>query len=140
MNRIPRGYWTRPANDPSTIRGAAYYMGWFRLDLPSSMLGAFSGNILSHEKDSQNYLMPEYMLGKSSDSLLAIGHSGGIPGSLATIWTSLETESAILVLTNGRGLGDASDFVAQTLIQQLFDLKPRFNLKPWVEHETKLAQ
>lgn len=140
ISRIRRGYWARPDDDPSTSKSAAYCMGWVRLDLPSSMLGAFSGNVLSREKGSKNHLRPEFVLGRSSDPLLVIGHTGGMPGSLATIWTFPETESDVVVLTNGRGLGDASDFVAQILIQELFDLKPKVNLIPWVRHETKLAQ
>lgn len=139
MNRVRRGYWTRPADDPSVSKSAAYCMGWVRMELPSSMLGAFSGNFLSREKGVQYHLKPEFMLGKSSDPLLAIGHSGGMPGSLTTIWTFPETESAVVVFCNGRGLGDASDFVAQILIQELFDLKPKVDLIPWVKKETDLA-
>jgi len=140
MNRVRRGYWTRPADDPSVSKSAAYCMGWVRMELPSSMLGAFSGNFLSREKGHQYHLKPEFMLGKSLDSLLAIGHSGGMPGSLTTIWTFPETESAVVVFSNGRGLGDASDFVAQLLIQQLFDLEPKVDLIPWVKKETELAR
>lgn len=44
-----------------------------------------------------------------------------MPGPLATIWTFPKTGSAAVVFTNGRGLGDASDFVAQILIQEMFD-------------------
>lgn len=140
MNRIRRGYWTRPADDPSKHKDAAYCMGWVRMDLPSSMLGAFSGNMMSREEAIRTHLKPEFILGKASQERLAIGHSGGMPGSLATIWTFPETESAVVVLTNGRGLGDASDFVAQIIIQRLFDMKPEVDLISWARQEVKLAE
>jgi hypothetical protein len=34
-------------------------------------------------------------------------------------------------------LGDASDFTAQILIQELFGLRPRIDLMPWVKLETE---
>lgn len=44
MKRVWRGYWTRPADDPSFSREAAYGMGWFLMELPSSRLSALIGN------------------------------------------------------------------------------------------------
>ncbi|KAJ5103028.1 hypothetical protein N7532_003557 [Penicillium argentinense] len=140
MTRVRRGYWTRPADDPSTSKHAAYCMGWVRMELPSSTLSSFSGNSLSRKKDYQMHIKPEFILGKGSNPFLMIGHSGGMPGSLATIWTFPETQSAVVVMTNGRGLGDASDFAAQILTQALLDLNPQIDLFPWVELETKLVR
>ncbi|KAJ5688573.1 hypothetical protein N7462_002965 [Penicillium macrosclerotiorum] len=140
MTRIRRGYWTRPADDPSTSKDAAYCMGWIRMSLPSSMLGAFSGNGLTREKGRQLHVKPDFILGKGSDPFLTIGHSGGMAGSLATVWTFPKSQSAVIVMANGRSFGDATDFVSQILIQALFELKPEVDLVPWVAIETNLAQ
>lgn len=138
MSRARRGYWTRPADDPSVSKDASYCMGWIRMDLPSSMLGAFSGNRFSREKDHRMHL--KHILGMESDPILAIGHTGGMLGSIATVWTFPDTQSAVVTMTNGRDFGDASDFAAQILIQALFVLTPRVDLTPWVKTEVDLAQ
>ncbi|KAJ6103331.1 hypothetical protein N7486_005758 [Penicillium sp. IBT 16267x] len=41
-------------------------------------------------------------------------------------------------MTNGRDLGDASDFTAQILTQAVFDLKPSVDLIPWAKMEAGL--
>ncbi|GIJ90601.1 hypothetical protein Asppvi_009562 [Aspergillus pseudoviridinutans] len=138
MNRVRRGYWTRPADDPSFSKNAAYCMGWVRMELPSSMLGAFSGNYHSRAEDHQMHL--KHILGMKSHPFLAIGHTGGMPGSIATVWTFPDTQSAVVTMTNGRSFGDASDFAAQILIQALFDLAPRIDLSPWMKMEADLAR
>lgn len=51
-----------------------------------------------------------------------------------------ETQSAVVITTNGGDFGDASNFTAQILIQALFDLTPRVDLTPWVKRETDLAR
>ncbi|THC96299.1 hypothetical protein EYZ11_004204 [Aspergillus tanneri] len=138
MNYIRRGYWTRPADDPSFSKDAAYCMGWVRMDLPSSMLGVFSGNRHSRENNHQMHL--KHILGVESQSFLAIGHSGGMPGSIATVWTFPDTQSAVVTMANGRSFGDASDFTAQILVQALFNLTPWIDLTPWVKMEVDLAK
>jgi hypothetical protein len=42
-------------------------------------------------------------------------------------------------MTNGRDLGDASDWTAQLLIQALFDLKPQLDLAEYAKKEAELA-
>ncbi|KAF4153200.1 hypothetical protein CNMCM6069_001093 [Aspergillus lentulus] len=138
MNRVRRGYWTRPADDPSFSKDAAYCMGWVRMDLPSSMLGAFSGNRYSRDTDHQIHL--KHILGMKSPPFLAIGHTGGMPGSITTVWTFPDTQSAVVTMSNGRSFGDASDFAAQILIQALFDLTPWVDLTPWMKKEADLAR
>lgn len=138
MRRIRRGYWTRPNDDPSTNSEAAYCMGWARIVLPTSMLGAISGNQHSRDKGHQEHL--NNILGRDSNHHIAVGHSGGMMGSVATLWTFPETQSAVVAMTNGRDLGDAADFAAQILIQALFDLKPAIDLIPWVKLEAELSR
>ncbi|KAL3460895.1 beta-lactamase/transpeptidase-like protein [Aspergillus heterothallicus] len=139
MARVRRGYWTRPADDPEFSTPAAYGMGWFRMDLPSSKLSAFSGNSLSQSNGNRDHL--DYILGRDRavTPFPVIGHTGGMRGSVFSVYTFPETGSAIVTATNGRDLGDASDFAAQILIQALFDLKPRVDLLPWARKEAELA-
>jgi CubicO group peptidase (beta-lactamase class C family) len=140
MTRVRRGYWTRPADDPDFSKPAEYGMGWFRIDLPSSQLSSFSGNALSQGKDYQYHL--QHILGKESapSPLTAVGHTGGMRGSVFSVYTFPETQSAVVTATNGRDFGDASDFMAQILIQALFDLKPVVDLLPWAKKEAELAR
>lgn len=137
MNRVRRGYWTRPADDPDFSKNAAYGMGWYRAELPSSVLGEMSGNRLSRDKDHRMHL--QHILGKDADPFQMIGHTGGMRGSIFSVFTFPETQSAVVTMTNGRDFGDASDFTAQLLIQALFDLKPPVNLMPWAKMEAELA-
>ncbi|KAJ0422227.1 beta-lactamase/transpeptidase-like protein [Aspergillus carlsbadensis] len=139
MTRVRRGYWTRPADDPDFSKPAAYGMGWFRIDLPSSKLSSFSGNAPSQGKEHRCHL--QYILGKENapSPLTAVGHTGGMRGSVFSVYTFPETQSAVVTATNGRDFGDASDFTAQVLVQALFDLKPVVDLLPWARKEAQLA-
>ncbi|KAL2865869.1 serine hydrolase domain-containing protein [Aspergillus lucknowensis] len=139
MTRVRRGYWTRPADDPEFSKDAAYGMGWFRADIPSSMLSAFSGNGFSREKEYRLHL--QHILGKGSEAapFQVVGHTGGMRGSIFSVFTFPETQSAIVTMTNGRDFGDASDFTAQLLIQALFDMKPTLDLASWARTEAQLA-
>lgn len=138
-SRVRRGYWSFPPEDPEFSKPAAYGMGWFRVDLPSSKLSSFSGNALSQGKEYRAHL--EYILGKefAPAPLTAVGHTGGMRGSIFSVYTFPETQSAVVTATNGRDFGDASDFTAQALIQALFDLRPTVDLLPWVRQEANLA-
>jgi hypothetical protein len=60
-------------------------------------------------------------------------------GSVTTLWTFPETQSAVVAMTNGRDFGDASDFTAQILTQALFNLTPRVDFLSWVKMEAELA-
>ncbi|BCS29287.1 serine hydrolase domain-containing protein [Aspergillus puulaauensis] len=139
VSRVRRGYWSFPPDDFEFSKPAAYGMGWFRVDLPSSKLSSFSGNALSQSKEHQAHL--EYILGKEfvPAPLTAVGHTGGMRGSIFSVYTFPETQSAVVTATNGRDFGDASDFTAQALIQALFDLRPEVDLLPWVRQEATLA-
>ncbi|KAL4790397.1 beta-lactamase/transpeptidase-like protein [Aspergillus venezuelensis] len=140
MNRVRRGYWTRPADDPDFSKDTAYCMGWFRAKLPSSMLGAFSGNQQSREKEHQTHL--QHILGRDQADypIQMIGHTGGMVGSVFSVFTFPETQSAVVTMTNGRDLGDSSDFAAQILIQALFDMTPKIDLAAWAKKEAELAK
>lgn len=140
VSRVRRGYWTRPADDPEFSKPSVYGMGWVGMKLPSSMLGAFGGN--RHTQDAERGFHLHNILGKDlpPSSLMAIGHTGGVKGMVTTMWTFPETQSAVVVLANGRDYGDAADFTAQILVQALFDLTPRVDLVPWALKEKELVR
>ncbi|KAI9370910.1 beta-lactamase/transpeptidase-like protein [Aspergillus egyptiacus] len=138
MTRVRRGYWTRPSDDPDFSKDTAYCMGWWRARLPSSMLGSHGGNYFSREKEHRTHLA--YILGKDhAEPFQMVGHTGGMRGSIFSVFTFPGTQSAVVTMTNGRDYGDASDYAAQLLIQALFDLKPRVDLRPWARIEAGLA-
>ncbi|KAL4863961.1 hypothetical protein BDV12DRAFT_176882 [Aspergillus spectabilis] len=142
VTRVRRGYWTRPADDPEFSKNAAYGMGWFRLEIPGSMLSAFSGNGFTRMKEHRRMHL-EHILGTSDGNKAApiqvVAHTGGMRGSLFSVFTFPETQSAVVTMTNGRDFGDASDFTAQILIQALFDLKPEVDLSSWAKKEAELT-
>ncbi|KAL2814522.1 beta-lactamase/transpeptidase-like protein [Aspergillus cavernicola] len=137
MTRVRRAYWTRPSDDPEFSKETAYCMGWFRMRLPSSMFGEFSGNGLSRHKEHKVHL--QHIIGKDAETFQMIGHTGGMRGSIFSVFTFPETQSAVVTMTNGRDFGDASDFTAQILTQALFDMKPHMDLTSWAKKEKELA-
>lgn len=137
MTRVRRAYFTRPSDDPDFSKDTAYCMGWVRMRLPSSMLGGFSGNVHSRDKEHQVHL--QHIIGKDATPFQMIGHTGGMCGSIFSVFTFPETQSAIVTMTNGRDFGDASDFTAQILTQALFDMQPHLNLSSWARQEVELA-
>jgi len=64
------------------------------------------------------------VLGSASPSLLVYGHQGDIPGYTCNIYIIPESTSAIVILSNGTGLSDATDWVAQDLLQAMYGLQP----------------
>lgn len=138
MNRVRRGYWTRPSDDPDFSKDAAYGMGWFRCRLPSSMLGSLSGNGCTREKE-HGMLHLQHILGKDAEPFPVVGHTGGMSGSIFSLFTFPETQSAVVTMANGRDFGDASDWTAQLLIQALFDLKPVVDFTSCARTEAELA-
>lgn len=135
MNKIRTGYWTRPVDDQFQNE-AEYCLGWLRVTTPSSMLGllSFDGMMRKEKAHLDN------ILGTKSKQHLAIGHNGLMPGSSAFVYTFPETQSGVVVLSNGLGLADASEFTAQLLIQALFDLRPHINLMPLIKMESDLRR
>ncbi|KAK1455574.1 hypothetical protein CMEL01_04334, partial [Colletotrichum melonis] len=63
-------------------------------------------------------------LGTNSESLLVSGHQGDVPGYTCSLYLIPKTQSAIVVLSNGTGLSDATDWIAQDILQAMYSLKP----------------
>jgi hypothetical protein len=51
-------------------------------------------------------------MGTDSSSLLVYGHQGDVPGYTCNLYLIPDTQTAVAVLSNGTGLGDATDLIA----------------------------
>jgi CubicO group peptidase (beta-lactamase class C family) len=111
----------------NTINENSYGLGWARHLLPSKHLGWLS----------INGPQPNHIIGKESRPRLAFYHGGQITGYLSSVYLFPETDSAVIVLTNAQGAGDCSDWIAQAIIQELFDLQPRIDFHNVVENNAK---
>jgi hypothetical protein len=134
MHKIRAAYWTRPVLDGSQNK-AAYFMGWCRVMMPSSMLGMLGFNSRTRQNEEKTDL--SYILGSKSPNRLVIGHNGLMNGSSAVVYTFPETQSAVVAFSNGLQAGDAGDFSAQILIQALFDLQLRLDSMPLIRKEAE---
>uniref|UniRef100_A0A8H7N0I9 Beta-lactamase-related domain-containing protein n=1 Tax=Bionectria ochroleuca TaxID=29856 RepID=A0A8H7N0I9_BIOOC len=109
-----------------------YGYGWARLSMPSRLYGFFSTN--GADEDA--------VPGRCSARRLMLYHGGQVTGYLTTLCIFPETESAIICLSNSQALGDASDWVARAIMQELFQLSPPLDLINLAElkaHETLAA-
>lgn len=136
MDAIWNKYWTRPVDD-GFDNETAYCMGWYRTTMPTGALGLYSYGHRTRWDAESTYL--KYIIGRASEPRLAYGHNGVNNGSTASLYTFPATHSAVVVLSNGCDVGDASDTTSQILIQALFDLKPRIDLLPRLEKEVDLC-
>jgi Beta-lactamase/Domain of unknown function (DUF3471) len=117
---------TRCAHRPITLEDGlgenSYGLGWFRHTLPSRWLGSIGPNFA--------LLQDPPVIGQQSPPRLALAHFGEFQGFLAAFYTFPETCSAIIVFANSSpSRGDPTDLIAQALCQELFDMKPRVELK-----------
>ncbi|KAF7591434.1 hypothetical protein BBP40_001536 [Aspergillus hancockii] len=135
MKKIRQAYWTRPVDD-TFQNETAYCLGWLRVEMPSSMIGSLSCN--TDTRKNGEHL--RYILGTQSDPMVTICHNGVTHGSTAALYTFPETQSAVVVLSNGLHSGDASDFTAQCLIQALFNLQPYVDLLPLIRLEANIPR
>ncbi|MCJ1325900.1 hypothetical protein MMC10_002563 [Thelotrema lepadinum] len=115
-----------------------YCLGWFKAIMPTSRLGWGTYNEMTQDeaecvKDEKDILGKDLEPGK-----VIIKHTGLGSGAAVSVWTFPETQTAVVVLSNGLNLGDASDFTAQVLTQALFDLEPKVDLLGRVKRETQL--
>ncbi len=72
-----------------------------------------------------NRTLTSPILGPDSPSLLLYGHQGNVPGYTCNIYIIHDSNSAVMVLSNGTGLGDATDRIAQDIIQTIAGLAPK---------------
>jgi len=106
---------TAIVNSESTEEGD-YCMGWCHNQTPSK-LGLIS----------PNRALESPLLGVKSPSLLILGHQGDVGGYTCSIYLIPKSNSAIVILSNGTGLSDATDWIAQDLIQTMHGLQPNID-------------
>ncbi|XXH04730.1 hypothetical protein Hte_011152 [Hypoxylon texense] len=99
--------------NPQSAEEGDYCVGWCYHRTPAKL-----GMI------SPNRTLESPTLGKSSPSVLLYGHQGDVPGYSSNLYIIPETKSALVILSNGTGLSDATDWIAQDLIQTMYGLQP----------------
>lgn len=102
-----------PVANPS-IREESYALGWIRTQLPGAVgVMGDNGRILP---------VPQLpVLGRGATPRLALYHQGATVGYFTSFYVFPETESAVIILTNSIANCDAADWIAQVMIQALFD-------------------
>ena len=113
----------RPASCDGSCKTNAWThgMGLYKLQMPSKSINTVS--------NPEAIVMENDILGAGSRERRIIGNTSDLGTYTSTCWTFPETNSAIVVLSNGNSVnGDATNIIAQVLAQALFDLQPRMNL------------
>ncbi|KAF2175357.1 beta-lactamase/transpeptidase-like protein [Zopfia rhizophila CBS 207.26] len=107
----------RPHNPLSPSSVQAYGHGLYVLQLPAVDL-----NKLTNSGVTTSF---PYEFGESLTPRTLLGHTGELQNFTSAYWIFPSTASAVVVLSNGSGAyGDASNVIAQVLMQALFDIKP----------------
>ncbi|KAL6401057.1 hypothetical protein AUP68_16780 [Ilyonectria robusta] len=105
-----------------------YGYSWARLSMPPPPMYGFMSTNGANERP---------ILGQDSPRRLMLYHGGQVTGYLTTLCIFPETQSAIIVLSNSQALGDASDWTARAIMQELFQLRPAFDLVGMAEAKAK---
>ncbi|CAG7558313.1 unnamed protein product [Fusarium equiseti] len=136
MREIWGPQWTRPTED-GFDNELAYCFGFYSGFLPTAGLGYMGTN---HEvrKQNEEAFNKRYILGRQSPRRFFVGHQGNANGYSSAMYLFPETKTAVVALTNGGNLGDAADFAAKIMIQELFDTKPNIDYMQLAQEEAKL--
>ncbi|KAK0744942.1 beta-lactamase/transpeptidase-like protein [Apiosordaria backusii] len=113
--------------DPEDAEAGDYCTGWCHHRTPAK-LGLISPN--------RDLVSP--VLGAASPSLLLYGHQGDVPGYTCNIYVIPDSNSAVVVLSNGTGHGDATDWIAQDIIQTISGLQPEVDFLSAAKEAAKL--
>ena len=65
------------------------------------------------------------IVGKGAPSRLVMYHQESLPGAIAAVNLLLETQSAILVMTNTLALNDCADWVGQLVLETLLGIRDK---------------
>jgi hypothetical protein len=88
---------------------------------------------------SPNRVLVSPVLGSDSPSLLVYGHQGDVPGYTCNIYIIPSSNSAVVVLSNSTGLGDATDWIAQDIIQTMSELQPKVDFITTATQAAKIS-
>lgn len=115
-------FWTWRQGDAKTWSSC---MGWTKTTMPTSRFGALSYNFAAAE---HRLLEPDkYIVGNNATAGKTILQSNGtVYGSNSGLYTFPDTQSAIVVCSNGLTNGDAADWAARIMTHALFNL-PRID-------------
>ena len=112
----------RPIIDERSPLENAYALGWFRHMLPSAWLGSISPNF--------GLFADPPLINSTGCPRLTIAHWGEFNGFLTAFYTFPNSNSAVVVMANcSPARGDPTDLIAQHLVQNLFDMRPRIDLE-----------
>ncbi|KAF4970344.1 hypothetical protein FSARC_2600 [Fusarium sarcochroum] len=136
MSTIWRGQWTRPMDDGFDNQ-LAYCLGWYSGYMPTAGVGYMGTNHKVRNKDRAAF-NSRYILGRDSPRRFFVAHQGNANGYSSAIYLFPDTNSAVVALSNGGNLGDASDFAAKIMIQALFDTKPHIDYLELAKEEAHL--
>ncbi|KAF2118736.1 beta-lactamase/transpeptidase-like protein [Lophiotrema nucula] len=118
-----------PVVNPS-FRERSYALDWIRTQLPG-VVGVMGDNRRILPIDQ----LP--VIGRGATPRLALYHQGATVGYFPSFYLFPETKSAVMVLTNSIANCDAADWIAQTMIQALFDDKDPID---WLELTRKFTR
>ncbi|KAF2105694.1 beta-lactamase/transpeptidase-like protein [Lophiotrema nucula] len=103
--------------DPVAPGASNYGLGIVRQTTPAT-LGVVSPN--------RAFTSP--VMGRNSASKITFSHNGDFDGATCSIYMFPDSESAVVVLSNAKGLSDATNWIAQEIIQTMFKLKPKIDI------------
>jgi CubicO group peptidase (beta-lactamase class C family) len=109
--------------NPYAAEKGDYCTGWCYHRTPACL------GLISPNRDLESPIV-----GAESPSVLVYGHQGDVPGYTCNMYILPETRAAIVILSNGTGLSDATDWIAQDLIQTMHSLQPSIDFVSAAEH------
>lgn len=107
--------------DGASLRENAYGLGWIRCQLPG---------VVGKQGINARLRMDLPVIGQGAPSRFCLYHEGLMPGSSTNVYAFPETMTIIVVLQNGNSLNDCPDWIAQLLIETVFNF-PKGN--DWLE-------
>ncbi len=107
--------------DGPSLRENAYGLGWIRCQLPG---------VVGKQGINARLQMDLPVIGKGAPSRFCLYHEGLMPGSSSNVYAFPETMTVIVVLQNSNSLNDCPDWIAQLLIETVFDYPER---NDWLE-------
>ena len=107
--------------DGASLRENAYGLGWIRCQLPG---------VVGKQGINARLRMDLPVIGKEAPSRFCLYHEGLMPGSSSNVYAFPETMTIVVVLQSTTSLNDCSDWIAQLLIETIFNFPKR---NDWLE-------
>lgn len=114
--------------DGASLRENAYGLGWIRSQLPG---------VVGMQGINARLQMNLPVIGKGGPSRFCLYHEGLMPGSSSNVYAFPETMTVIVVLQSANSLNDCPDWVAQLLVETVFDFPEKEN---WLQLARTSAQ